>query len=245
MRVKRGIIMITLCLSLFGCSEDPKTIKLRKESDHFNYYSTKTDKESLDDLKEQLESNYERISKDLQVTLDEKIKVTIYPDISDFHKAIGMMAAEDWLVGVARNNEILMVSPLNPGSVHTYETLMKVIVHEYTHILVSNINYNTDVYLNEGIAVVESNQIDNNTKYYLKEAAKAEKLPSIDEMKNYYGKLEQPYFLSGGFVDFIINNYGYDIIIKLIEKPADIELITGESKEELVARWKEYILNSY
>ena len=138
-----------------------------------------------------------------------------------------------------------MVSPLNPGSVHNYETLMKVIVHEYTHILVSNINYNTDVYLNEGIAGVESNQIDNNAKYYLKEVAKAEKLPSIDEMKNYYGKLEQPYFLSGGFVEFIINNYGYDIIIKLIENPDDIELITGASKEELVARWKEYILTSY
>ncbi|MGN0025800.1 MAG: peptidase MA family metallohydrolase [Clostridium sp.] len=242
MRVKMGIIMLILCLSLFGCSEDPKTIKLRQESDHFNYYSTKTDKESLDDLKEQLESNYERISKDLQVTLDEKIKVTIYPNIGDFHKAIGMENAEDWLVGMARNNEILMVSPLNPGSVHTYETLMKVIVHEYTHILVGNINYNTDVYLNEGIAVFEANQIDDNTKYYLKEAIRLNKLPSIDEMKKNYSGLEQPYIVSGGFVDFIINDYGYDIIIKLIENPDDIELITGETKEELVAKWKEYIL---
>ena len=102
MRFKRGVIIIGICLSLFGCSKDSETISLRHESDHFNYYSTKTDKESLDDLEEQLESNYERISKDLQVTLDEKIKVTIYPNISDFHKAIGMMAAEDWLVGVAR-----------------------------------------------------------------------------------------------------------------------------------------------
>lgn len=245
MRFKRGIVMIIICLSLFGCSEDSETIGLRQESAHFNFYSTKVDKESLDDLEDNLESNYERISKNLQVTLDEKIKVTIYPNISEFHKAIGMMAAEDWVVGAAINNEILMVSPLNPGSVHNYETLMKVIVHEYTHILVSNINYNTDVYLNEGIAGVESNQIDNNAKYYLKEVAKAEKLPSIDEMKNYYGKLEQPYFLSGGFVEFIINNYGYDIIIKLIENPDDIELITGASKEELVARWKEYILTSY
>lgn len=64
-------------------------------------------------------------------------------------------------------------------------------------------------------------------------------------MKNNYNGLEQPYIVSGGFVDFIINDYGYDIIIKLIENPEDIELITGESKEELVARWKEYTLTSY
>ncbi len=238
--------MILLGLSLFGCSDDdPKIIKLRQESDHFSYYSTKTDKESLDDLEEQLESNYERISKNLQVTLDEKIKVTIYPNISDFHKAIGKIAAEEWLVGVARKNEILMVSPLNPGRIHTYETLMKVIVHEYTHILVGNINYNTDVYLNEGIAVVEANQIDNNTRYYLKEVAKSDKLPSVDEMKNNYGKLEQPYFLSGGFVEFIVNTYGYDKIIDLIKAPDDIENIIGSKKEEIISKWNEYILGSY
>ena len=237
--------MFILCLSLFGCSEDPKTIKLRQESDHFNFYSTKDDKKSLDDLEESLESNYERISKNLQVTLDEKIKVTIYPNISDFHKAIGMMAAEDWVVGAARNNEILMVSPLNPGSVHTYEALMKTIVHEYAHVLVTNIKYRTDVYLDEGIAVVESNQIDNNSKYYLKEVAKADKLPSIDEMKNNYGKLEQPYLLSGSFVEFIVNKYGYDKIIDLIKEPDDIENIIGSTKEEIIAKWSEYILSSY
>lgn len=245
MRFYKGIIMLILCLSLFGCSEDPKTIKLRQESDHFNFYSIKIDKESLNDLEENLESNYERIAKDLQVTLDEKIKVTIYPNISEFHKAIGMEDAEDWLVGLARNGEIMMVSPLNPGSVHNYESLMKVIVHEYTHILVENIKSNTAAYLNEGIAVVEANQINENSKYYLKEVAKADKLPSIDEMQNNYSKLEQPYEVSGGFVDFIVNKYGYDKIIDLIKEPDDIENIIGSTKEEIIAKWSEYILSSY
>lgn len=245
MRFNSGVIMIILCLSLFGCSEDPKTIKLRQESDHFNFYSNKTDKESLDDLEESLESNYERISKDLQVTLDKKIKVTIYPNISEFHKAIGMMAAGDWVAGATIKNEIFMVSPLNPGSMHTYESLMKVIVHEYTHVLVGNIKYRTDVYLDEGIAEVESNRIDNDAKYYLKEVAKADKLPSIDEMKNNYGKLENPYVISGGFAEFIVNNYGYDKIIDLIKSPDDIENIIGSTKEEIIAKWNEYILSSY
>lgn len=98
--------MITLCLSLFGCSKDTNTISLRQESDHFNFYSTKTDEEAL-------------------------------------------------------------------------------------------------------------------------------------------GDLEQPYAIAGGFVDFIINYYGYDIIIKLIEKPNEIEEILGLTKEDIIAKWSNYILSNY
>lgn len=245
MRRKALIILSVMCILFVGCGEKTDTIKLRKESEHFKYSSTKSDKEALDDLEENLESNYDRIAKNLKVTLDEKIDVSIYPNINEFHKAIGMMAAEDWLVGVARNGEILMVSPLSPGSVHTYDSLMSVIVHEYTHILVSDLNETTDLYLNEGIAVVETNQIDNNTKYYLKESAKLDKLPSIDEMKNKYSGLEQPYAFTGGFVEFIISDYGYDGIVKLIKNPNDIEIITGSTKENLEKNWKEYILTTY
>lgn len=245
MRRKALIILSVMCILFVGCGEKTDTIKLRKESKHFKYSSTKSDKEALDDLEENLESNYDRIAKNLNVTLDEKIDITIYPNIDEFHKAIGMEDAEDWLVGVAGTSEVAMVSPLNPGPIHTYDSLMSVIVHEYTHILVMNLNADTDTYLNEGIAVVEANQLDNNTKYYLRETAKLDKLPSIDEMKNNYSGLEQPYFLSGGFVDFIINNYGYDGIINLIKNPDDLERITGSTKEELEQSWKEYIVSTY
>lgn len=245
MRKKSLIILSAICILFVGCVEKADNIKLRKESEHFKYSSTKSDEESLDDLEENLESNYDRIAKNLNVTLDEKIDVTIYPNIDEFHKAIGMEDAEDWLVGVAGTSDVAMVSPLNPGSIHTYDSLMSVIVHEYTHILVMNLNADTDTYLNEGIAVVEANQVDNNTKYYLRETAKLDKLPSIDKMKNNYSGLEQPYFLSGGFVDFIISDYGYDGIIDLIKNPDDLERITGSTKEELERNWKGYILRTY
>lgn len=245
MRYKGFFLIILMSIFLFSCAEKSNIIKLRKESEHFKYNSSKDDEEALDDIEKNLEDNYDRIAKDLNVTLEEKINVTIYPNISEFHKSIGMIDAEDWLVGVAKDGEILMVSPLNPGSVHNYESLMKVIVHEYTHILVGNIIKVTDTYLNEGISVVEANQIDNNIKYYLKETAKLNKLPSVDEMKNNYSSLEQPYALSGGFVDFIINEYGYDKMIDLIKNPDDIEKIIDSTKEEIIVKWSEYILNNY
>ena len=245
MRYKGTLVMMLISILLFGCGEKADIIKLRHESEHFRYISTKIDKEILSNLEESLESNYDRIANDLNVTLDEKINVTIYPNINEFHKATGYIDAEDWFVGFARDGEIFMVSPLNPGSVHNYDSLMKVIVHEYTHILVENINKNTDVYLNEGIAVVEANQIDSSTKYYLKEIATLNKLPKIDEMKYNYSELEQPYLISGGFVDFIIKNNGYEKVIDLIKNPDNIEEIIGLSKEEIILKWREYILSNY
>lgn len=245
MRYKGALAIMLISILLFGCGEKSDTIKLRDESEHFRYISTKTDKEILSNLEENLESNYDRIANDLNVNLDEKINVTIYPNINEFHKATRYTDAEDWLVGFARDGEIFMVSPLNPGSVHNYESLMKVIVHEYTHILVEKINKNTDIYLNEGIAVIEANQMDSNTEGYLKEIAILNKLPKLDEMKNNYSELEQPYLISGGFVDFIIKNNGYTKVIDLIKNPDNIEEIIGLSKEEIILKWREYIISNY
>ena len=64
-------------------------------------------------------------------------------------------------------------------------------------------------------------------------------------MKNNYSRLEQPYFLSGGFVDFIIKEYGYDKIIAVIKNPDNIEEIIGLTKEEIIVKWSEYIFNNY
>lgn len=61
MRRKDLIILSVMCILFVGCGEKTDTIKLRKESEHFKYSSTKRDKEALDDLEENLESNYDTI----------------------------------------------------------------------------------------------------------------------------------------------------------------------------------------
>lgn len=241
------ILGVALSVILVSCSkkEDNSTLSLKQESDHFMFYATDKDKEVLDELEKSLEDNYERISKNLGVKLERKVNVSIYPDIESFHDGIGMSDAEDWVVGAAKNGEMFMVSPSNPGSVHTYDNLMKVIVHEYAHILVGEINSTTDIYLNEGMAVVQANQIEENTKKFLKESCELNKLPTIDEIKNNFFELDERYELSGGFVEFLVNNYGYDKVTKIIAEPQNLENITELSKNELFENWKEYIVENY
>lgn len=241
------ILGIGLIAVLVSCSkkEDNNTLRFKKESEHFIFYSTDKDEKILDDLEKCLEDNYDGISKNLNVNSKKKVNVNIYPDIESFHNGIGMSDAEDWVVGVAKEGEMFMVSPLNPGSVHTYDSLMKVIVHEYVHILVGEITNSTYSYLNEGIAVVESKQIDENMKAYLKHITNLNKLPSIEDMEKNYSNLENPYQVSGGFVEFIVNEYGYEKMRDIIEEPESIEDITGTSKELLEENWEKYILENY
>lgn len=242
------VIGVILLLNLVSCGkkDDSNSVTFKKESDHFEFYSTDKDKEVLSDLEKALEDNYNRISEDLDVNLERKIKVNIYPDIEQFHNEVDMGSTEEWFVGAAKNGEIFMVSPLNSGSIHNYDSLLQVIVHEYTHIIVGEINNYTDTYLNEGIAVVESKQVsDRAMKEYLKYVTHSNKLPSIDDMKNNYSNLEQPYAVSGGFVDFLLNKYGYEIVINIIKEPEKIENILGEDKQTLLEGWEKYIIENY
>lgn len=118
--------------------ENTSSLNMEFTSENFNLYSKKQDVKVLEDLSKVLESNYVRISKDMQTSFDSKIDVFIYPDTKAFHSAINYLDAPDWVVGAASKNELKMVSPLNPGSAHSYESLMKAIVHELAHTVVLN-----------------------------------------------------------------------------------------------------------
>ncbi len=251
-RSLKQVLAMILSILLVGCGAKNKSTvatddvrELRRESEHFEFYLIEKDTKCLDDLEKNLEDNYEKISENLRVTLKSKIKVNIYPSIEEFHSNAGISNPEDWMVGVAKEDEILMVSPLNPGKVHNYEGLMQVVVHEFTHILVGKINSSTDTYLNEGIAVVESKQIDKNMKRWLKKASKEDKLPRIEEMRNNLFGLKQPYCFAGGFMDFLVNEYGYDKVVEIIGKNVKLEETTGLDKEELWVEWKQYIDENY
>lgn len=126
-------------------------------------------------MKKSLHENYKRISNDSNISLKDKVDIEVYPDIQLYHKAIGVPMAPDWNVGTGRESKIKMVSPLNPGKYHTYDTLMMVVVHEFTHVMVSQVNSNLKdipLWLNEGTAVFEAKQMNNNMKEGLKKKYK-------------------------------------------------------------------------
>ena len=203
------------------------------QSAHFKFYYNKSDENVISDIEKHLEDNYERITNDFNQQFDEPIEIKIYSDLESYHNAVKvhrnffwwMGSVSDWGVGDASGRSIRMVSPLNPGrSKFTYEEILKVAVHEFTHIvtlkIVGSENYqHTSPLFSEGIAMYEARQ-----NAFLKDMSKSEIiniLPnSIEELFSWNHDNEPGKMYSFGrlFVGFIVENYGYNKFIELYKK---------------------------
>jgi len=225
------------------------SLNLAKESQHFVFYSTHNDIEVLDSLAITLENNYSRITNRLGIQIDKKINVKIFPNVKAFHVAINYPDAPDWVVGSSNGNELMMVSPLNPGSVHTYASLMQVIVHEFVHIAVSYARGDKGWttlprWLSDGYAQYEAGQIDEHTRRSVKSSI-LEKAPPTWTQLNTASAMEfgnmNGYGFSATIVEFLIVKYGIDKLVLLIKEPENIETIYGLSKDTLEKQWIQYI----
>ena len=219
--------------------------KLQHSNEYFAFYLEDKDIKVLNDLEKTLNKNFLELSNIMQTNFSDKIAVIIYPDIKEFHKAINFEDAPDWVVGAAGKNELKMVSPLNPGRVHDYESLIKSIVHELCHSVVINMREQGQVglpkWLDEGFAFYYAEQLTEENKRDLLKGAKQSDIPSWKSLNN-AGTAEfgdkNGYVFSALIVDFLINNYGYDTIRKLILQPNDFQTIFGLSELELERKWR-------
>lgn len=226
------------------------TIGLRKETEHFQFYCIESDAECLEDLAETLEENYSKITTDLKVDLDFKVKVHVYKDIDTFHKSTGRSDAPDWVVGAAYGNDIQMVSPLNPGGTHNYDSLIKVVVHEFTHVVINNIASSglmVPLWLHDGVAMYEAKQTDQ--LYEVGKWVKSNRIPSLDALESYgsYDTMSdnKVYPFSYTLVEYIINEYGIEKLNNLIRSPSDYSGAFKVDKNEFEQAWKVYLKEKY
>lgn len=258
MRMKlRLVVLNTLSLVIFVCLATPQlagqnsdSLSLAKESQHFRFYSTSGDIKVLDTLAKTLENNYSRITNQLGIQIDKKINVKIYPDIKTYHLAINYPDAPDWCVGGMMNGEeLMMVSPLNPGSIHTYESLMQVIVHEFAHIAVSYARGDKGFtglprWLAEGYAQYEAGQINDRIRNMAESNLTGMTPPTWTQLATVsdieFGNMNG-YALSVTIVEFLVVTYGIDKLVLLIKEPENIETIYGLPRYTLEKQWIQYL----
>jgi hypothetical protein len=257
MRMRRRVLALNIfSIVFFVCLATPKIVgqntdplKLAKESQHFAFYSTNSDIEVLDSLAITLENNYSRITNRLGIQIEKKINVKVFPDIKSFHIAINYPNAQDWVVGSCIDDELLMVSPLNPGNSHTYKSLMQVIVHEFVHIAVyyargEKGSATIPIWLNEGYAQYEAGQINDYIRKLVKSSLTEKTPPTWTQLETAssmeFGQMNG-YGLSVTIVEFLIVTYGMDKLVLLIKEPENIETIYGLSKDAMEKQWIQYV----
>jgi RNA polymerase sigma-70 factor (ECF subfamily) len=175
-----------------------------------------------------------------------EVEVKIYPDLKSFHEfGFGEKDLPDWLVGIANYGDIRSVSPLNSGPVHDYGSILKVIVHEMTHIFIDNIGGKlTHRWLHEGLAGYESGQMNDKRRKDIAERIQLEQIPTFEDMSKDFKEVGG-YQFSYTIVEFIIKKYGMEKIIELIKNSTDIQLVLKMNYDEFREKWIEFLKENY
>jgi hypothetical protein len=251
--IKLIISSILVCVGLSGCSNkvieaNGVTLEKQKKTQHFIFYSNDKDAECLEDLSKELESNFKVITSKLKVNIKDDINVLVYPDIESFHIAMNDANASDSVVGTGWGREIKIVSPLNPGTVHKYDSVKKILVHEFNHVVISNINSNLNeipAWLNEGIATYEAKQMSDKIKAFIKQKVSENKIPTFVELTKGLSNPDGSHIFSYTIVEFLVYNFGYDKIIDILKSPENIEKVLRISIFEFEKQWITYMKENY
>lgn len=198
------------------------------------------------DLFDELKNNVERVSARYNHHPSKKIIIEIYPDLLTFHQAVGETNAPNWFMGTYEDNIIKIVSPLNPGPEHTYQTILKSTVHLFTMWLISDINPLSPKWLRQGIGGYEAKQMtDEYIKSTTTDAINNLVIPSFQELNNDTWDFEtmKGFQFSYLIVEFMIDAYGLETLNQLIRNPTDFNRIFQRSELELHEQWVNYIRN--
>lgn len=221
-------------------------LDLNKVTNHFKFLCVEKDISCLEEFSLELENNYDRITDDLNYKLKEKVEVRIYPDIDSFHfEVMGSYNYPNWMVGKAGFNFINIVSPLNPGGFHTYNSLLKTVVHEFTHVVVNQINpKGISRLLHEGVASYEARQMDSEKKNIIANSIYEDKVPSIKKLESDFNG-NDGYTFAYTIVEFMINRYGISKLNELIRNSKEFEAIFNITEEDFEKQWFEFLNNNY
>ncbi|MGG4106974.1 RNA polymerase sigma factor [Paenibacillus lautus] len=191
------------------------------------------------DLFQELKNNVEQIAAKYNHQPSRKIVIEIYPDLPTFHQAVGESDAPDWFMGMFDNNTLKIVSPLNPGPEHTYQSILRSTLHLYTMWLISDINPLAPKWIRQGIGGYEAQQMSEDfIRSTTSAAISNHAIPSFEDLNDDSWDFGKTGFqFSYLMVEFIIKKYGLGPLNQIIRNPDGYHDIFHLSEEKLHEQW--------
>ncbi len=207
------------------------------ETEHFKIEYPKVTEEKVKELSRYLEENYERITKDLGVSFDKKTSVKLFKTWSGFKNSfeeknipVPSFATGGWV-----NNTVRVRMDLGD------EIAKKTLLHEFTHAATKLINPGTiPFFLGNGIAEYEAGNKPNESFYKSVKTLPEDSSWLLQKNMPDYA----PYQFAYSFTEFIIKNYGYDTMIKLIKTNFEKDDPNFESIKDIYSKWRSSVLNN-
>lgn len=263
-KYKGPFIFSVIVLALFYMWYFLYNMQIKKETEHFQIRCTYKDEKIVDELSEKLEDAYKVFTKDLNIKLDKKITVRIYPSMFYYKRGVRHCNWSDtWIFfSSAQFKDIRMLSPqykkINGFKQDDY---IRSSIHSLVHamMLKNDHNFNTiPMWLTEGIAVYETDKVLKDYSEHVKNVVNSNDIPdfnllSIPHDKSVLRTINSTPFakrhgheFSYTIIDFIVNEHGYDKLNEIKNNNNDYFKVLGyESKDEFVDNWYRFLKDVY
>jgi len=208
------------------------------ETEHFIIQYNEEDKEIADKVSQIGENNYDKVTKSFNVNMSEKYNIMIYPTWDLFYKSYlhdtnlghGTKSVTGYFT--PDTNKINILSPNDLDGWSLGSSLESLVIHEFTHAVIMQINPDIPIYLNEGTATYVANQMESlNFFTTVVPAIVQDTFPSVDTIENMQPGDYRLYGFGCAFVMYIAENYGYEKLTEFIKTP-DIQTVFGVTKEQ-------------
>ncbi len=222
----------------------PNSFPYTLESEHFTFYYTKTDQDSIHQLRDKLEENYDRIVEDLKPAEMPRVQMNIYPNLAEFHEGINRKEAGNYLAGIALGpDKMSIVSPNFPGPEHSYDSIMQVAVHEFTHVVTNNLTaylaFPSMSWLYESIACYEADQFQDPKRMG---SLLSGKYPTLAQLNK---DTQLTYRLGYTIIEYIRDTWGMSAVRDLITSSGNLPAVLGKNEAEFEKGWYEYVKGKY
>lgn len=220
------------------------------ESKHFIIEFNESEMQCIDEVLSLLEDKYTAITTKLGSGLKQKTIVQICSDREELVLALGIENAPEWIRGGIAQGKTIIASPLNPPPGSDYHNVINTVVHEFTHVLLREINAIIPKWLDEGIASFEGR--DNNEGWIrntIRMGVENHTVPTLDDLDT--GEKYERFFELGGYpysyaiIEFVVKVYGYNRLMELVRRPEKLDEIFQITKEEFYRRWIHYLEENY
>lgn len=225
---------------------------INNETEHFIFHYMEQDKEIMDKVSQRLEEVYGIITNDLKAEPISKVEVKMYPKVDIFekqcvHDMYGIDFASGYVIGEDYNIVKILSSNAPGASIYTDEGLCELAVHEFVHTVINAINKDVPSYVDEGIATYLFKEDFSHIKEVVSSSLKSDVFPTIAQLKQVISndaKTNGIYEYGCAFVQYIVEEYGYDTLVEYIKTP-DIQTVFGMSEGEFEKDWIEFLQNKY
>lgn len=239
-------LFLIVALGIVGCTnQSPRDPIETLSSPRFVVHFPRGHRNAAAEVLRELDASYERIVTNLKPDRTGVFTVRLYASVQEFHTAINRPGLPDWVVGTAwGDSEIRMVSPKNPGPIHTYQGMIAVAVHELAHCVtmrIGNVPPQRIVWLWESIALYAARQFRNprGIDYMV-----TGNYPRFLSATN---QIQKPEIYAIGYtvMEYLVKSHGWDAVRQLVVTNGDVKDVLNMSEDEFYEAWYGFVKAKY